>query len=82
MCVDMKALALPQISLDRCDRCGLCVEQCPTGAVEMAPAGPFIARPADCTYCTQCETLCPQGAILCPYEIVWETEPASGEEAA
>jgi NAD-dependent dihydropyrimidine dehydrogenase PreA subunit len=69
----MEEKAFPQFDLDRCDRCGRCVEQCPTGAVEMTSAGPFIARLADCTYCAQCEALCPQGAILCSYEIVWET---------
>jgi ferredoxin len=76
---DMEERIVPQFDLSRCDRCGLCVERCPTSAVEMASAGPFIARPGDCTYCAQCEALCPQGAILCPYEIVWETTPS--EEA-
>jgi NAD-dependent dihydropyrimidine dehydrogenase PreA subunit len=64
---------LPKIDLDRCDRCGLCVEQCPSGAVEMGAVGPIIARPEDCTYCTECEGFCPQSAITCPYEIVWGT---------
>ena len=62
---------LPRIDLDRCNRCGLCVEQCPTSAVEMTPGGPVIARPSDCTYCAACEGVCPQDAIQCPYEIVW-----------
>jgi len=39
--------ALPEINLSLCDRCGTCVEQCPTGAVEMGSEGPFIARPAE-----------------------------------
>jgi len=38
----------------------------------MGPDGPFIARPEVCTYCAVCDTICPQGAIVCPYEIVWE----------
>lgn len=67
----MSDWALPEIDLGRCDRCGQCVEQCPTGAVEMAAAGPIIARPMDCSYCTACESVCPQEAIRCGYEIVW-----------
>jgi ferredoxin len=63
--------ALPKINLQRCTRCGTCIAQCPTGAVEMGPEGPFIARPGDCTYCARCDALCPQGAITCTYEIVW-----------
>jgi MinD superfamily P-loop ATPase len=61
----------PEIDPKRCNQCSLCVELCPTGAVEMTPEGPLIARPADCDYCAQCEAYCPQGAITCSYEIVW-----------
>jgi len=67
----MAKWALPEIDLSLCDRCGRCVERCPTGAVEMTPSGPVIVRPDDCTYCTECEAVCPQGAIKCGYEIVW-----------
>lgn len=69
--------ALPEIDLERCDRCGRCVELCPTGAAEMGPRGPFIARPADCTFCTACESVCPQGAITCHFEIVWDANPGA-----
>ena len=67
----MKDRSLPRIDQSRCNRCGLCVEECPTGAVEMTPEGPVIARPADCVYCTDCEAVCPEDAVRCPYEIVW-----------
>ena len=70
----MENWALPEINLSLCNRCGTCVEQCPTDAVEMGAEGPFIARPPDCTYCAVCETLCPQDAITCSYEIVWGAE--------
>ena len=66
--------AVPTIILELCDRCGRCVETCPTGAVEMRADRPVIVRPDDCTYCTDCEAVCPHGAIQCPYEIVWDTK--------
>lgn len=67
----MQNWALPEIDLDLCDRCGECVTKCPTNSVEMGPQGPFFARADDCTYCAVCETICPQEAITCTYEIVW-----------
>lgn len=70
----MKDWALPEIDLKRCNQCGVCVERCPTGAVEIKPEGPFIARPADCIYCARCDAVCPQDAITCTYEIVWGTK--------
>jgi len=70
----MQDWTLPEIDLALCNRCGVCVERCPTGAAEMGAGGPLIARPLDCTYCAVCEAICPQGAITCVYEIVWEGE--------
>jgi MinD superfamily P-loop ATPase len=70
----MSDWALPEINLALCTRCGVCVEICPTSAVEMKESGPFVARPADCDYCTACEAVCAHGAITCTYEIVWEME--------
>lgn len=70
----MENWALPEFDLLLCNHCGICVERCPAGAAEMGANGPFIARPADCTYCALCESLCSQGAITCWYEIVWGTE--------
>ena len=70
----MQNWALPEINMELSDRCGACVAGCPAGAVEMMPKGPSFARPADCTYCAACETICPRRAIACRYEIVWEAE--------
>ncbi|NLE99389.1 MAG: 4Fe-4S dicluster domain-containing protein [Anaerolineales bacterium] len=67
----MSDWALPEINLERCDRCGACVVGCVAKAVEMGPDGPYFARPSDCTYCARCDALCPQGAITISYEIVW-----------
>ncbi|MEE8391902.1 MAG: 4Fe-4S binding protein [Anaerolineae bacterium] len=66
--------ALPEINLSLCNRCGICVERCPTDAAEMGADGPFIARPSDCTYCALCDTICSQEAITCTFEIIWGME--------
>ncbi len=69
----MASWALPEIDLERCTRCGLCVEHCPVEAVELQAVGPVIVRPLACTYCARCEDVCPVEAIRCPFEIVWGT---------
>ncbi|NLE44396.1 MAG: 4Fe-4S binding protein [Chloroflexi bacterium] len=70
--------ALPEINLEKCNRCGACIEVCPTSAVEMGPRGPFFVRPRVCTFCTECEPVCLQGAITCAFGVVWEEESERG----
>jgi ferredoxin len=28
----------------------------------------------NCDYCGECEAACPNGAIACPFDVVWEIE--------
>ena len=77
----MSDRVLPEIDLDLCTGCRLCVERCPTHAVEMVVTQrPVIVRPDDCVYCGLCEEMCPAGAIALAYEIVLNTEPNFPEE--
>ncbi len=46
----------------RCARCGLCVRECPMGALSFAENRLIIGE--DCTYCTRCYNSCPTQAIL------------------
>ena len=73
---------LPQVNQELCTRCGLCVEACPCHAVEMTDEGPVFhcgevcalgqecPHGGDC-WCA-CQEACPEGAIECPFEIVFE----------
>ena len=69
----MTQWVLPIIDYSLCTRCGECVAQCPTQAVEMQTVGPVITHPEACTYCTTCESVCPAQAVRCEFEIVWES---------
>ena len=68
---DLTLTKLPIIDLDRCDRCGACVAGCPENALVMTENGLVFAQPLTCTYCTDCEGLCPLGAIRAPLTITW-----------
>ncbi len=63
--------ALPLIDLARCSGCALCVELCPTRAVELRDGKAAVVRPADCTFCDVCESYCPEGAIGRPFLVVF-----------
>ena len=67
----MDTWALPVINRQRCSLCGDCIEKCTANVLVMASQGPVFARPEDCTYCADCEAICPEGAIRCALEIVW-----------
>lgn len=48
-----------------CKGCGLCVEFCPTGVLELDDNDhPIVAHPEKCTACHWCDTHCPDLAIV------------------
>lgn len=71
----MTQCTTPLINLRRCTGCGLCVDLCPTRAVEVRDKKAVIVRPADCTFCEICESYCPEGAIGRPFSVVFAPEP-------
>lgn len=58
------------VDAERCKGCGLCTAHCPQNVVELGQKvnskGYHYAemfRPDDCTGCTNCAIICPDGAI-------------------
>ena len=56
----------PQLSLDKCNHCNLCVKNCPTNNIS-DEAYPKIGDA--CIRCYRCQTVCPKGAIFSRWEI-------------
>jgi len=61
---------LPEIRQEDCTGCGDCVDACHTDAVGLIEGKAAIVSPEDCDYCTECELVCPEEAIACPFDIV------------
>lgn len=51
---------------DRCDSCGVCVETCLAGAIEMRDGGARITD--DCKGCGRCVTMCPRQALTITFD--------------
>ena len=63
---------MPQIDKEKCNGCGLCINVCYCHALVMVDNVITVIEVEDCGWCTECEAVCPTGAISCPYEIVIE----------
>ena len=48
----------------RCSKCGMCVENCPYGAITLDPNEKFaVVDEVKCRACGICANTCPSGAI-------------------
>jgi len=61
---------MPVIDLQKCDGCGLCVGVCHCNALAIVNNIITTIETVECDWCTDCELVCPTGAISCPFEII------------
>lgn len=61
-------MAHPAIDTDECIACGVCVDSCPAGVLELQDVA-TVADEDSCVACGACQDACPAGAIT---EIVEE----------
>ncbi len=63
---------MPKVDQDKCQGCGLCVSVCSCGALVLVDKVVTVIETEECGWCTECEAVCPNRAIACPFEIVIE----------
>jgi 2-oxoglutarate ferredoxin oxidoreductase subunit delta len=52
-----------QIKVSWCKGCGLCVDYCNRGVLEMRDGLPVVLQAEKCSRCLMCEVICPDFAI-------------------
>ena len=54
---------MPWVKQEMCTGCGVCVSQCPVGAMELTDDGFAEIDEAECIRCGRCHDVCPQEAV-------------------
>lgn len=57
-------MSKPIIDKDECVGCGICVDTCPTGVLEVEDGISVAVNADDCIGCKACEEACPMDAIV------------------
>ena len=63
---------LPVVDQEKCNGCGLCISVCACQGLVLLDNVISLIETVECDWCTECELVCPTGAIVCPFEIVFE----------
>ncbi len=54
----------PKIDSNTCTGCTICIDECPTDALELNEDVAVLEKEEDCTGCGACEEVCPLSSII------------------
>ncbi len=58
-----RIMPIPEIDTDECSGCGICVDTCAAGVLEIAGDTAAVSNEDACVACGDCMEECPMGAI-------------------
>lgn len=56
-------MSRPIINAEECSGCGICVDNCPNGVLDLQDDLAVLVKEDACDACRTCEEDCPMGAI-------------------
>jgi NAD-dependent dihydropyrimidine dehydrogenase PreA subunit len=59
----------PVVYPEKCNGCGICIDVCQRGLLYLDGGKINVRTNSYCDWCTNCEAVCPTGAISCPFDI-------------
>ena len=66
---------LLKVDTEKCVKCGLCVQACPSCILSMGENGPKCDFDRGCMSCGHCVAICPMGALDNKYAPLEKQEP-------
>jgi Fe-S-cluster-containing hydrogenase component 2 len=54
---------MPWVNQDMCVGCGICVDECPVGAIEQDEENKAFIKDDNCIRCGKCHDVCPKDAV-------------------
>lgn len=59
-------MSAPEIDTTECTGCGICVDTCPNGVLDIVGSSAAVVNEDSCVECGECVEECPLGAIDLP----------------
>lgn len=57
-------MSAPEIDAGECSGCGICVDSCPNGVLDIVGSAAAVVNEDACDECGDCMEECPLGAIV------------------
>ena len=54
---------MPWVNQEMCVGCGVCVAECPVGAITLQDSGKTFIDEQECIRCAKCHEVCPENAV-------------------